>query len=156
MAQFEGGGGGGTKEGRAGDLNWGESAYLSVASISFNRILTSIRHIRDCLCLSQYDTLFITLHCAANIGTFDSFSIVLGFKYFSYQMTPKFKMATVLLWKRDSAHFVRTMRLILSVCSCVFDFDDKNPSLVCKNKHFSDFFPRAQRLMKPIRDKFST
>ena len=129
---------------------------LSVVSISFNRISTLIRHIRDCSRLSQYDTLFITLYWAANIGTFDSFSIVLGFKYFSYQMTPKFKMATVLLWKRDSAHFVRTMRLILSVCSCVFDFDDKNPSLVCKNKHFSDFFPRAQRLMKPIRDIFST
>ena len=28
MAQFEGGGGGARKEGGAGDLNWGESAYF--------------------------------------------------------------------------------------------------------------------------------
>lgn len=37
------------------------------------------------------------------------------------------------------------MRLILSVCSCVFDFYDKNPSLVCKDGHFSAFFPKSTK-----------
>ena len=122
--------GGGGDEGGKGDLNWKWSSYLNGRKYFIQQNSTT--------------------------GTSDSFSIVLGLKNFSCQTTPKFKMAAVLLWKRDSAHFVRTMRLFLSVCSCVFVFDDKNPSLVCTNGHLSPFFPRAQRLSKTKRDKFCT
>ena len=68
---LRGRGGGGGDEGGKGDVNWEESAYLKGGKY------------------------FIPQN--STIGTSDSFSIVLGLKNFSYQMTPKFKMAAVLL-----------------------------------------------------------